>query len=251
MPGGVLDVRLLVEVWSTTRRVATSVLLKDAAHELRNRLGVLQANIIFVRNAVRELQSSRFLPSMTPDERSQLAELGSACDDISTATLSMGDALAIARERADQDAHPTPVTVDTAPFLRAVLDEAKSCFDAPIHFDATPGLPVVRADPSRLVVILLELLANAERAVVTRSGGSIVVRLRNDGGAVVLGVEDNGPGLGAVPLVEAVRPKIVGAEKEPRMGLALCKELARGMGAELHIVSSETGLAARVRMKPA
>ncbi len=55
-------------------------------------------------------------------------------------------------------------------------------------------LPLLRADPDRLLQVLLNLLSNAAKFV-PESGGRVALRLRLNGQGLTVEVQDNGPGI--------------------------------------------------------
>jgi two-component system, NtrC family, C4-dicarboxylate transport sensor histidine kinase DctB len=81
---------------------------------------------------------------------------------------------------------------------------------------------VVRANPLRILQIVLNLLINAEQAVAGCVGAAIVVRVANADGEVTLSVEDNGPGWRDVPIDDLVFNAPVHVERSPpRLGIGL------------------------------
>lgn len=104
-------------------------------------------------------------------------------------------------------------------------------------------------------VLLGELCANLlDNALkYTPSQGTVTARLLRDGEAVVLVVEDNGPGIDAEQIPQALMPfhrlANVGNESGAGIGLALVNDIARLHRTHPQLSRSETlgGLRVRVR----
>ena len=69
---------------------------------------------------------------------------------------------------------------------------------AALVVDVPERVPEIRADPDRLTQVVLNLLSNAAKFV-PAAGGAVTVGLREEPGALVVAVADNGPG---VPLAD-------------------------------------------------
>jgi signal transduction histidine kinase len=106
-----------------------------------------------------------------------------------------------------------------------------------------PGI-VVRADADKLRQIVLNLLANAIKY--NRDGGLVALRCDVGDDAVRILVSDTGAGIPAERLEHVFEPFVQGTRSFNRpdhgvgLGLAISRELARGMGAQLS-VESEVG----------
>ena len=107
---------------------------------------------------------------------------------------------------------------------------------------------VVRADPDKLRQILLNLLSNAIKF--TEPGGRVVVEaVARDGApddAVLLRVSDTGIGIApdkrdAIfdPFVQVHRDLTRSSTEGMGLGLAISRDLARGMGGDLRVRSVE------------
>ncbi|HET7373146.1 MAG TPA: HAMP domain-containing sensor histidine kinase, partial [Gemmatimonadaceae bacterium] len=103
-----------------------------------------------------------------------------------------------------------------------------------------PGV-FVRADRARLSQILLNLVGNAIKY--TRDGGEIAVTTDLDDAHVRVHVRDTGPGIPADRLEQIFEPFVQGdrAFNRPNegvgLGLAISRELARGMDADVTVSS--------------
>ena len=101
---------------------------------------------------------------------------------------------------------------------------------------------LVRADPEKLQQILTNLLANAIKF--TDPGGQITVSYEMIGGDVAVHVRDTGRGIPANELALVFEPFAqVGRglntpDEGVGLGLAICRELARGMGGDLTVEST-------------
>src|SRR5271170_3775724 len=82
--------------------------------------------------------------------------------------------------------------------VEALRQQATSV-DVSLSIDAAPSLPLVRVDAEKIAWAVATLVGNALRYVRrgTRRlpGGSIRVRIRAEGNAAVIAVEDDGPGI--------------------------------------------------------
>jgi signal transduction histidine kinase len=115
-----------------------------------------------------------------------------------------------------------------------------------------PGVDVVYVDPDRINQVLDNLANNAVKAL--GRGGHVEIRAEREDDALVLSVEDNGPGLGASQRrrlmrvlgreVEAAAHVIAGAVSSNGgfgLGLVIASKLAQLMGATLRFHSTGKG----------
>jgi signal transduction histidine kinase len=103
----------------------------------------------------------------------------------------------------------------------------------------------VRADRDKLQQILLNLLTNAIKF--TKPGGELHVDCAVEGEMVAISVADTGIGIAADKLASVFEPfvqidaKLTRANEGVGLGLAISRDLARGMGGDL-TVESEVGV---------
>jgi two-component system NtrC family sensor kinase len=92
---------------------------------------------------------------------------------------------------------------------------------------------VGKTDPGPLSQVLINLLINAGQAV--GEGGHVQVKAREDGDAVTLTVEDDGPGIPGQVLARLFQPFVTTkpAGKGSGLGLAVSEHLARTLGGTL------------------
>jgi PAS domain S-box-containing protein len=109
-----------------------------------------------------------------------------------------------------------------------------------VHRRCAPDVRV-RADPDKLQQILLNLLSNAVKF--TPSAGTVTLSCERDGDHVLLRVSDTGPGIAEDrcetifdPFVQ-VDQRLVREHHGVGLGLAISRNLARGMAGELSVTS--------------
>lgn len=101
----------------------------------------------------------------------------------------------------------------------------------------------VRADREKLQQILLNLLTNAIKF--TATGGQITVGCVNKGSTIGVHVADTGVGIPPDKIATIFDPfvqvdsRLIRAQEGIGLGLAISRDLARGMGGELEVASSE------------
>ena len=106
--------------------------------------------------------------------------------------------------------------------------------------NVTNGLAVV-ADREKLEQVLINLLGNAVKF--TPSGGRITLSAADEGDRIMLRVQDTGIGIEPwqmstifEPFVQ-LEPTLTRTTEGAGLGLAISRELARGMGGEISVSS--------------
>ena len=215
-------------------------LVADAAHELRTPLAALLLQTQLVERA-----------DAAPARAAALAELRLG---LQRATRVVQQLLTLAREEpAALSTAVAPVALDA--LLEALLEEyrplaaAKNIAitrSAATQPPATPSPaaqpPRVMGDEASLHTLFANLLDNALRY--TPAGGAVTVSLRQQGAAVVVSIEDSGPG---IPTHERQRVfdrfyRRAGVEPEGSgLGLAIVKAIADRHGFKVSLDSAAAG----------
>jgi two-component system, NtrC family, sensor histidine kinase KinB len=109
--------------------------------------------------------------------------------------------------------------------------------DARVRIELLPGMPAIRADRERLVLVLDNLIANAIRYGGT---GEVVVRAREDGAKLRIEVVDHGPGV-PVEYQQAIFDKYVRVPGAPPggagIGLYIAREIVRAHAGDIGVSS--------------
>jgi two-component system sensor histidine kinase CiaH len=153
----------------------------NASHELRTPLTVIRTSVTDLRR----------------NPRQPVAEVGTALDDIDAETTHLAalvdDLLLLARTDAGtMELEQVPVDLaDIA--VEAAGPLTSLAAERGVELVADPLPAVVDGDPLRLRQLVTILVDNA--VAHTPAGGSVAVRVRPEGEAAVLTVEDTGPGI--------------------------------------------------------
>jgi two-component system sensor histidine kinase TctE len=188
-----------------------------------------------------------------PETRAALARLLQANERLIRETNQL-----LSLARAERGRHE-PVRLERLDLARIVEDAVQGCVDAALARDIDLGfaLDAAPVDGDRFLLrdLLDNLVDNALRY--TPPGGSVTVRAGRDGDAVVLEVEDSGPG---IPLDQRARVFQRFVRHDPGttgsgLGLAIARDIAQLHGARIEIGEGEGegGRGARftVRFPPA
>ncbi len=110
------------------------------------------------------------------------------------------------------------------------------------------ALPAIQADRDQLTQVIMNLLENARDAVASRGGdpgaGRVTVRTRAARGAVILEVEDNGPGFDPALKERMFAPYFTTKETGTGLGLAIVRRIVSDHGGRIDAFS-EPGTGAR------
>ena len=104
--------------------------------------------------------------------------------------------------------------------------------------EAAAGLPALELDPAKIRQVLVNLIQNAAEAM-QETGGRITVRASGfpAEAAVVVAVEDNGPGIPAEQLASVFEPFFTTKFTGTGLGLAISKSLVEQHGGRIEVTS--------------
>jgi two-component system, OmpR family, phosphate regulon sensor histidine kinase PhoR len=157
-------------------------LVSIASHEIRAPLAAIKgfAATLLVRS-----------DRMTPDSRRQFLEgVDQQADRLTALVDDLLEVQSIDSQRLKIDRSE----VDLVALTREVVDHFRSKWgDRLISIDATPGLPLVHADRSKMDEVLVNLIDNAVKY--SPAGGDIRIALAKGPGSVEISIEDEGIGI--------------------------------------------------------
>src|SRR5881398_2497611 len=210
---------------------AMGQLVSGVAHEINNPAAIISG-----------FAQTLLLDELKPEHREMLQMMYDEATRIGRITSNL---LAFARAGSKQRA-----LVDMNDIARrtfALRSYHLSTLNIAVSLDLDPSEPKIWADASELQQMILNLLINAEQALVTVDGPrTIVVRTRADEGEARLEIADSGPGI--PPEIRSkifdpfftTKPEGVGTG----LGLSICYGIAREHGGRIW-VESEPGHGAR------
>jgi signal transduction histidine kinase len=207
-------------------------LIGDVAHELRTPLSSIKGIMEGLVDGVLTAEPTTFL--LVQREVARLQRLVHDLEELSRAEAGQVplDLRAVA---------PTDLARAAADRLRPQFEDKS----VNLNLDLPADLPQVRADPSRIIQVLLNLLGNALQF--TPPSGHVTVRAWRDGREVVIIVQDTGIGISAEHLphiferfyrVDKSRSRPGGGSG---IGLTIAKHLVEAHGGRIWAISSGPG----------
>jgi signal transduction histidine kinase len=213
---------------------AKTEFLSAMSHELRTPLNAIAGYVDLLDLGVHGPLSDAQRKALERVKRNQEILLGLISDVLNFARMEAG--------RIEYSSEPVPVPA-LLRGLEEVIGPQVRTNDVEYR-QATPGREIVAlGDPDRIQQILLNLLTNA--AKFTEPGGTISVEAEARDSVVVIRVSDTGRGiprdkLEAIfdPFVQVDRHRTERSQQGVGLGLAISRELARGMGGDLTVESA-------------
>jgi signal transduction histidine kinase len=212
---------------------AKSDFLAVMSHELRTPLNAIAGFTELISLGVRGPVTQDQLNDLERIRRSEMTLLTLINDLLSFAKLESGSIQYSITDMAAEEA-----LVAAGEFVEVQVRAKSISF---VHIPC-PASVVVRADPDKVKQILLNLLSNAVKF--TDAGGTISVRCTRDADRAYLYVTDTGAGIPADkvdaifdPFVQ-VDQRLVREHPGVGLGLAISRDLARGMNGDLTVAST-------------
>ena len=228
------DVRRLEEEVRTKEKLAAvGEMAAQLAHEIRNPLGS-------IRGSAQVLMTE---PGLA-DEQGRLLDIISRESKRLSDTLNRFLYQVRPSTRARGPVDLRPLVTETVTLLRNGLELRP---DHAVVFEADAGPHVCLADPDQIKQVLWNLARNAFEAM--PEGGRFDVRLRREGGDVVLSVRDQGRGMGKEEQRRLFEPFHSASPAGTGLGLAIVYRIVREHGGDISVRSApERGTEVEVRL---
>jgi len=134
-----------------------------------------------------------------------------------------------------------PEPVLTRIDVASVLSDVAALHDPDQVSVRASGPRFVRADRELVMQVLVNLLLNALHAVAGRSNGRVELGCDEVGDAIVLHVDDNGPGVPEAERLRVFEPYVTTKPEGTGLGLAIARRIAEQHGGSLHVADSPLG----------
>ncbi len=202
-------------------RMATfGQLVGSIGHELRNPLGVIESSLYILKGRVEDERA-----------RKHAARIG---EQVTIANQIVSDLLDMIRDRPLEKG-----PVDLAGLVAAVVTAIPAPDGVRIVTAGIDALPAIAADASKLRQVLVNLVDNGVHAV--GASGEVRIRGDQDAGAVVLVIEDTGPGIDPSIRDRLFEPLITTKAKGIGLGLPLVRRIVERHGGTVVYEDAATG----------
>ena len=134
--------------------------------------------------------------------------------------------------------------VDLHPLLRetqTIVAARLASADARLELDVPPGLPPLRAGPTRLQQVLVNLITNAADAVEGLADRRITLSARLEGGSIAIRIRDHGPGIPDAIAARIFDPFFTTKGFGLGLGLSICSGIMRDLGGTLSCRNAAPG----------
>ncbi len=185
-------------------------LVGSIGHDLRNPLGVIETSLFLLRSRMGE----------DPRTRKHLDRIQEQVDHANGIVTNLLDMI--------RDRPLTREPIDLARLGAAAVDAVRRPPTVSLEVTGLDGLPPLQGDATQLRQVLVNLLENAVFAA--SPAGSVALRGRAEDGAILLDVEDTGPGVDPATRRRLFEPLITTKQQGIGLGLALVKRIAERHG---------------------
>jgi two-component system sensor histidine kinase BaeS len=194
-------------------------LMADTTHELLTPLTVIQGNLEGMLDGVYPADESNLRGIL--DETNILSHL---LEDLRTLALAESGALHLKKE-----------PVELLPYLNevtGVFQAQAAAAGVNLTIDVQGNLPAFEIDPARMRQVLSNLLANSLRY--TPAGGKIGLTCQIEGDNLLIGVQDDGPGIPPADLPHVFERFYKSTDSGGMgLGLAIARHLVEAHGGEI------------------
>ena len=202
--------------------------VSTVSHELRTPLGFIKGYTTTLLRQDAEWDATtrvEFL-RIIDEEADRLREL---IDNLLDSSRLESGAIGMTRE-------PTRI----APLLRSVAERAQAAYpEMALRVEAPEGLPILEIDSTRIAQVLDNLLSNAAKYA---PGAAVELRAGRQDEAVLIEVDDRGPGIPAEHLSQMFQrfyrvPETQRTVRGTGLGLYICRKIVESHGGQIGVDS--------------
>jgi len=235
--GAVVSLEDVTDELRTERVLAWGEMARQVAHEVKNPLTPIKLSVQHVRRAFRDRRED-FSEILERNAEAMLREIDRLADIASSfSRLGAPEAAGAPIEAVS----PHEVVTEVLALYRSGQGTVR------FRSEVSENLPLVRARRSEMKEVLVNLLENARAAM--QDGGDVRITGRLSGGAVLIAVEDDGPGIDESLLSRVFEPHFSTRSTGTGLGLAIVRRLVESWGGEVTLASRVTrGTAVEMRL---
>lgn len=204
------------------RFAAKGMVVAEIAHEINNSLANIETALFIVNNLKTNI---KYKQDIFRDMHEEIERMSGIVKGI------------LEVYRSDS---ATLQSVDLNTEIRKVINMTKRRLNGKvisIVSNLSPDIQSVPCNPGHVKQILLNLIRNAEEAMVPASGKQIVISTSQDNGSVSLSVRDTGCGIPGPVLEKVFSPLYTSKAEGCGFGLSVCKQIAKKYNGNITIES--------------
>jgi len=204
------------------RFAAKGMVVAEIAHEINNSLANIETALFIVNNLKTNME---YKQDIFRDMKEEIERMSGIVKGI--------------REVYRSDS-ATLQSVDLNTEIRKVINMTKRRLSGKvisIVSNLTPDIQSIPCNPGHVKQILLNLIRNAEEAMVTTSGKQIVISTSQDNGFVTMSVKDAGCGIPEPMLEKVFSPLYTSKAEGSGFGLSVCRQIAKKYNGDITIES--------------
>ncbi len=218
---------LEIEVLHRERLSALGNLAAAVAHEVRNPLNAISMGL--------QRLKLEFQPTEDRDQYSHLTEL--MLGEVHRLNSIVEQFLSLARPvEIKAEALPLPEILKE---LAALEESHARESNVQIQVIAAPNLPPLKADPSHLTQVLLNLMLNGLQAM--PEGGTLTLEAKTSNSNFLIAVTDTGTGIAAENLARIFEPYFTTKAKGTGLGLAISRRIIEAHGGTITVTNQAGG----------
>ena len=202
--------------------------VSTVSHELRTPLGFIKgyATTLLRQDAEWDTTTRIEFLRIIDEEADRLREL---IDNLLDSSRLESGAIGMTRE-----------ATRIAPLLRSVAERAQAAYpEMALRVEAPDGLPILEIDSTRIAQVLDNLLSNAAKYA---PGAPVELRARREDEAMLIEVEDRGPGIAAEHMSQMFQrfyrvPETQRTVRGTGLGLYICRKIVESHGGQIGVDS--------------
>lgn len=221
---------------ATERLYSLGVIAAGITHEIRNPLGALQSNLDLSQNILSSLAKRQNRDDQLGRDLRLAVEALEDCSSAASAIFEITRSVELTTRSSEDEEVQLEEVVQLA--IRSLRSELRG--QGQVRVEAPEDLPPVRGSRTRLGQVVLNLLLNALEAVrgAKKEPRDVAIRLRAEDDALVMEVEDTGPGIEAASLGRIFDPFFTTKTRGGTgLGLAISRRIVEDLGGRIEVRS--------------